>query len=66
MRRIREIESGSLRALSYLGAFLLVSVCVAIPLIFLNSNLLWGEANQYGRVPIPATRWSTSPPARSK
>ncbi|HEX4305102.1 MAG TPA: hypothetical protein VHZ54_03620 [Solirubrobacterales bacterium] len=53
MRRIREIESGSLRALSYLGAFLLVSTFVAIPLIFLNSNLLWGEANQYGRVPIP-------------
>jgi cell wall-associated NlpC family hydrolase len=53
VRRIREIESGSLRALSYLGAFLLISVFVAIPLIFLNSNLLWGEANQYGRVPIP-------------
>jgi hypothetical protein len=53
MRRIRQIESGSLRALSYLGAFLLISVFVAIPLIFLNSNLIWGEANQYGRVPIP-------------
>jgi hypothetical protein len=53
MRRIREIESGFGRALSYLGAFLLVSVIVAIPLIFANSNLVWGEANQYGRVPIP-------------
>jgi hypothetical protein len=53
MRRIREIESGFVRALSYLGAFLLISVFVAIPLIFLNSNLLWGEGNQYGRVPIP-------------
>jgi hypothetical protein len=53
MRRIRQIESGSLRALSYVGGFLLISVFVAIPLIFLNSNLVWGEANQYGRVPIP-------------
>jgi hypothetical protein len=53
MRRIREIESGFVRALSYAGAWLLISVFVAIPLIFLNSNLLWGEANQYGRVPIP-------------
>jgi hypothetical protein len=53
MRRIRQIESGFLRALSYLGAFLLLTLLVGIPLIFLNSNLLWGEANQYGRVPIP-------------
>jgi hypothetical protein len=53
MRRIREIESGLGRALSYLGAFLLISVFVAIPLVFLNSNLVWGEGNQYGRVPIP-------------
>jgi hypothetical protein len=53
MRRIREIESGFVRALSYLGAFLLISVFVFIPLVFLNSNLVWGEANQYGRVPIP-------------
>jgi hypothetical protein len=53
MRRIREIESGFLRALSYLGGFLLISLFVAIPLIFLNSNLVWGEADQYGRVPIP-------------
>ncbi len=53
MRRIREIESGLGRALGYLGAFLLATVLVAIPLIFLNSNLVWGEANQYGRVPIP-------------
>src|ERR1700742_4031264 len=53
MRRIRQIESGSVRALSYLGAFLVISVFVAIPLIFLNSTLVWGEANQYGRVPIP-------------
>jgi hypothetical protein len=53
VRRIREIESGLLRVLSFLGAWLLISFLVAIPLIFLNSNLLWGEANQYGRVPIP-------------
>jgi hypothetical protein len=53
MRRIRQIESGFLRALSYLGAYLLMTFVVGIPLIFLNSNLLWGEANQYGRVPIP-------------
>ncbi|HTR75372.1 MAG TPA: hypothetical protein VMH33_08975 [Solirubrobacterales bacterium] len=53
MRRIREIESGFGRALSYIGAFLLISLFVFIPLVFLNSNLVWGEANQYGRVPIP-------------
>lgn len=53
MRRLRKIEHPIGRALSYLGAFLLISVFVAIPLIFLNSNLVWGEANQYGRVPIP-------------
>jgi hypothetical protein len=53
MRRIREIESGFGRVLSYLGGFLLISVFVMIPLIFLNSNLVWGEGNQYGRVPIP-------------
>ncbi len=53
VRRIREIESGFLRALAYLGGFLMISVFVALPLIFLNSNLFWGEANQYGRVPIP-------------
>jgi hypothetical protein len=53
MRRIRKIESPIGRALSYVGGFLLISVFVLIPLIFLNSNLVWGEANQYGRVPIP-------------
>ncbi len=53
MRRLREIDSAFLRVLSYLGAFLVISVFVFIPLIFLNSNLVWGEANQYGRVPIP-------------
>jgi hypothetical protein len=53
MRRLRKIEHPIVRALSYVGAFLLISVFVAIPLIFLNSNLVWGEANQYGRVPIP-------------
>jgi hypothetical protein len=53
MRRLREIDSALLRVLSYVGGFLLISVLVFIPLVFLNSNLLWGEANQYGRVPIP-------------
>ncbi len=53
MRRISQIESGFGRALSYLGAFLVCTVFVALPLIFLNSNLIWGEGNQYGRVPIP-------------
>ncbi len=53
MRRIHQIDSAFLRALSYVGGFLLISVFVMLPLIFLNSNLVWGEANQYGRVPIP-------------
>jgi hypothetical protein len=53
MRRVRQIDSAFLRVLSYIGGFLLISVFVFIPLVFLNSNLVWGEANQYGRVPIP-------------
>lgn len=53
MRRLREIDSALLRVLAYIGGFLLISVFVFIPLVFLNSNLVWGEANQYGRVPIP-------------
>ncbi len=56
MRRVRQIESGFGRALLALGAFLVATVFVALPLIFLNSNLVWGEANQYGRVPIPGRK----------
>ncbi|HTT95088.1 MAG TPA: hypothetical protein VMF55_10480 [Solirubrobacterales bacterium] len=53
MRRIREVESGFGRALLWIGGFLVATLVVVIPLGILNSNLIWGEANQYGRVPIP-------------
>ncbi len=56
MRRVRQIESGIGRALLGLGAFLLATLVVAILLGILNSNLLWGEANQYGRIPIPGRK----------
>jgi hypothetical protein len=53
VRRVRQIESGFGRALLGLGAFLLVALFATIAVGVLNSNLLWGEANQYARVPIP-------------
>ncbi len=53
MRRIRQIESGFGKALLGVGAFLLVALLATVALGFLNSNILWGEANQYARVPIP-------------
>jgi hypothetical protein len=56
VRRIRQIESGFGRALLAVGAFLLATLLVGIVLGLLNSNLIWGEANQYGRVPIPGKK----------
>jgi hypothetical protein len=52
-RPIRRIESGFLRALAYLGGFLLATLLVAVVLGIANSNIFWGEANQIARIPIP-------------
>jgi hypothetical protein len=53
IRRVREIESGTGRLLLGIGAFLLLSLLIAIPIGIANSNLFWSESNQFGRVPIP-------------
>jgi hypothetical protein len=53
IRRIREIESGTGRLLLGIGAYLLLTLLIAIPIGVANSNLFWSESNQYGRVPIP-------------
>jgi hypothetical protein len=53
MRRIRRIESGFGKAMLGLGAYLVVALIATIIVGVLNSNILWGEANQYARVPIP-------------
>ena len=50
---IRRIESGFLRALAYLGGFLIATLLVAVVLGIANSNIFWGEANQIARIPIP-------------
>jgi hypothetical protein len=39
-----------------LGIFLIAFVGFGILFNVLNSNLVWGEANQYGQVPIPGKR----------
>jgi hypothetical protein len=53
MRRLRQIESGTGKALLGIGAFLLVALLATIVVGVANSNLFWGEADQYGNVPIP-------------
>jgi hypothetical protein len=56
IRRIREIESGFGRLLLGIGAFLLLTLLIAVPIGIANSNLFWSESNQYGRVPIPGRK----------
>jgi hypothetical protein len=53
IRRIREIESGVGRLLLGIGAYLLLTLLIAVVIGVANSNLFWSESNQYGRVPIP-------------
>ncbi len=50
---LRKIESRTGRVLSYVGGFLLLSFLVALAIGVINSNLFWGEANQYARIDIP-------------
>jgi hypothetical protein len=49
----RRVESGVGRALLAIVAFLLATLIVAVIIGIANSNLFWGEANQYGRVDVP-------------
>jgi hypothetical protein len=50
---LRKIENRGLQALAYVGGFLLLTLIVAVVIGVINSNLFWGEANQYGRIEIP-------------
>ena len=50
---LRKIESRTAIALGYVGGFLLLTLLVALLIGLINSNLFWGEANQYGRIDIP-------------
>jgi hypothetical protein len=53
VRIFRKVESGIGRALLALAAFLVATLLVAVLIGVANSNLFWGEDNQYGRVDIP-------------
>jgi hypothetical protein len=56
MTRIKNVESGLGKMLLYIGAYLLCALIATIVVGIANSNLFWGEANQYGRVPIPGKK----------
>jgi hypothetical protein len=56
MRIFRRIESGVGQTLLALLLFGLAVLFVAVAIGVANSNLFWGEANQYGRVPIPGKK----------
>ncbi|MFT3863691.1 MAG: hypothetical protein QM729_05405 [Solirubrobacterales bacterium] len=53
---LRRVESGVGRALLAVGGFLLATLMVAIVIGVVNSNLFWGEANQYARIDIPGAQ----------
>jgi hypothetical protein len=50
---LRKIESRTGLAFACLGGFLIATLLVAVVIGVINSNLFWGEANQYGRIDIP-------------
>jgi hypothetical protein len=56
MSRIRNVESGLGKVLLGIGAYFLVALVATMVVGIANSNIFWGEANQYGRVPIPGKR----------
>lgn len=53
MKVFRRIESATGQVLLQVLGFLLATLVVGILIGVANSNLFWGEANQYGRVAIP-------------
>jgi hypothetical protein len=55
-RAIAGIESLAKRVLAYIGAFLLATLIVCIPIgVFGSSNIFWGDPHQDGRVDFPGT-----------
>ena len=58
---LRKIESavgrGVLWTVGSLFGFMMATMVIAFPVgLFASSNIVWGEDNQYGRVPIPGTQ----------
>jgi hypothetical protein len=53
VRIFRRVESGVGRALLALVAFLLATLVVGTVIGIANSNIFWGEDDQYGRVEVP-------------
>jgi hypothetical protein len=57
MRRIRRIESRAGKVALGIGAFLLATLIVCVPVGVLgSSNIVWGEPNDNGRVDVPGTK----------
>ncbi len=53
---ITSIESTTKRVLVAIGAFLLATLIVCVPVGVLgSSNIVWGEPDQYGRVDFPGS-----------
>ncbi len=50
---LRQVKSRVGRALLYVLVYSIAVLLVAILIGVANSNLFWGEANQYGRIDIP-------------
>jgi hypothetical protein len=53
---LRRIESRVGLAILYVGIFLVLTLLVAVVIGVINSNLFWGEANQYARIDIPGAK----------
>jgi hypothetical protein len=53
---LRRIESSVGLAFAYVGIFLVLTLGVAAVIGIVNSNLFWGEANQYARIDIPGAQ----------
>ncbi len=57
MKRLRRVESRAGRIGLGLGAFVLLWLVAALPIVGIlgSSNIVWGEDNQFGRVDIPGS-----------
>jgi hypothetical protein len=62
----RRLESTAGRAAGYFGAFVLITFISGIVIGVANSNIFWGEDNQYGRVDIPGHKVIHLPSGRTQ